>query len=888
MFLPGAGGILSFMMKILPTFSAILLFLFSPWALRAGEDPPSLERAVRSALERAGGNAGEIRAFLDGLRGERLLAGRFLVAYMPVVDLASMDAASLRENLDLAFRARSEFPWGKRVTFPLFLHYVLPHRFAQEAFQRWRPVFFASMKRLLAGCTSMRDAVRAANAWCARRVKFIQTEWRDQTPLDTLKSGYGRCEEMMEVSMAALRAAGIPARPCSAPWWVVHDNNHAWVEVWVDGAWHFIGGCEDTPLDRTWFRKPARRAGLVVSVMYGSPREFDPGDRVYKILPDAALINSTAVYTSAGLLEVRLADRNGEALGGFPFAVSVFNFGGLRSLTTRKVGPGGRASVVLGPGEFFLSAGKDSLRAFRVVRVRPGKTTEVELRLREGAVPPGAFRLRYPTQAEADRLAAARDSCRETGSSRFRPRITKPALDLYERGKDPALDALLEGFPGGKELEKILADGRGNWREIGKGLKALGRDLLGPALAFLERTAHLDRVEMTPEILEDHVRSALEVRRKDTPDPIFDGWVLNGRIDLENLGPWRRRLLDEWAGMLSWEADDIARTLARWSRRELAPYARGRFGPFMNPGQVLVSRRATGRERAVFLVGALRSLGVPARKRPNQDVVEYWAGGRWKALSSGGRTVPAGGGVGLVPVTLFLRKGGKPFFSSRAVAFSRFTGGRWNPLRRLSFHASGGRTWVNLPPGDYLFTGGTRNSNGDPWVQCVALHLETGAPAAVGLALDFPSLGGIYKLPVCRKLDRLPVLKAGGSVLDLAGASRKGPLLLFVFLPSHEPSTRALSAFLRVYPALAGAGVKVVGLALPGPGGGKVRDLPFPVRRAGWEAARALGIPRPPGASDRLPSVLLLGKGGRPLLWVEGYETKLESMLREAARLVRR
>ena len=91
----------------------------------------------------------------------------------------------------------------------------------------------------------------------------------------------------------------------------------------------------------------------------------------------------------------------------------------------------------------------------------------------------------------------------------------------------------------------------------------------------------------------------------------------------------------------------------------------------------------------------------------------------------------------------------------------------------------------------------------------------------------------------------------------------------------------------RAFPGLEKAGVRGVGLLLPGSGKPFSGKLPFPVYRAGWDAARALGIPAPPAARDHLPSVLLLQKGGKPLLWVEGYETKLEALLDAAVRQVR-
>ena len=41
-----------------------------------------------------------------------------------------------------------------------------------------------------------------------------------------------------------MRSAGIPARPVYVPRWSHCDDNHAWVEVWCDGDWHYLGACE--------------------------------------------------------------------------------------------------------------------------------------------------------------------------------------------------------------------------------------------------------------------------------------------------------------------------------------------------------------------------------------------------------------------------------------------------------------------------------------------------------------------------------------------------------------------------------------------------------------------------------------------------------------------
>lgn len=68
-------------------------------------------------------------------------------------------------------------------------------------------------------------------------------------------------EEESVFTVTALRSAGIPARQVYSPRWAHCDDNHAWVEVYVNGGWHFLGACEpEEVLDKGWFTNASSRA----------------------------------------------------------------------------------------------------------------------------------------------------------------------------------------------------------------------------------------------------------------------------------------------------------------------------------------------------------------------------------------------------------------------------------------------------------------------------------------------------------------------------------------------------------------------------------------------------------------------------------------------------
>ena len=102
--------------------------------------------ALEAVLVKAGDNRAEIEAFISKAEkthsdlGQR--AAEFLVEGMPERDLTSLNRQFLTENLDLAMKARKEFPWCAQLPEALFFNEVLPYASLDETRERWRPDFY--------------------------------------------------------------------------------------------------------------------------------------------------------------------------------------------------------------------------------------------------------------------------------------------------------------------------------------------------------------------------------------------------------------------------------------------------------------------------------------------------------------------------------------------------------------------------------------------------------------------------------------------------------------------------------------------------------------------------------------------------------------------------
>lgn len=340
---------------------------------RAADLPPVSDDLLEQVLVLAGDNRAQLEQALYSCQQKpyTMAAMRFLIANLPAADLGVIQASQLMEHVALAMAARGEFGYAQGYDDATWAHFVLPVRVSQEPLSAWRPYFLAQLRGEVASAATLEAATLRINAWCGQRVTYKPTQSRDQGPLVTLKSGYGRCEEEVIFFISACRSVGIPARQAYCPYWSTGDDNHAWAEVLgSDGSWHYAGACEPAPaLDSAWFDTAVLSAPLIVSISYGPPDTSElgggstlvtaSGEEVLSVqeTPGAryCLLNRTAHYRRTGRITVAASTLN----DGARLSVYVFNYGALR-LIARVPYRNNAASIALGPGDYVLSTAAQS------------------------------------------------------------------------------------------------------------------------------------------------------------------------------------------------------------------------------------------------------------------------------------------------------------------------------------------------------------------------------------------------------------------------------------------------------------------------------------------------------------------------------------------------
>ncbi len=248
----------------------------------------------------------------------------FLYSTLSLPDKTDYPAEFYEQNIDASMRAREELPWGKSVPDREFLHFVVPVRVNNENLDMSRPAFYAELRDRVKDLT-MAEAILEVNHWCHEKVTYRPSDARTSSPLSSVSQAIGRCGEESTFTVAALRSVGIPARQIYTPRWAHTDDNHAWVEAWADGEWHFIGACEPEPvLDLAWFNAPASR-GLLMSTNVAG--RYDGPEEVLLAEPLTTRINVTSNYAPVGTLGVRVVNADGSPAAGAKVNFCIYKIG---------------------------------------------------------------------------------------------------------------------------------------------------------------------------------------------------------------------------------------------------------------------------------------------------------------------------------------------------------------------------------------------------------------------------------------------------------------------------------------------------------------------------------------------------------------------------------
>lgn len=675
--------------------------------------------------------------FNDQMTPEEREALTFMYAYMPIGDITDYSGDFYLKNIRSSFQARNEMPWGDSIPEDIFRHFVLPVRINNENLDESRMVFFDELKDRVKGL-SLYDAVLEVNHWCHEKVIYTPSDGRTSSPLASVKTAYGRCGEESTFTVAALRSVGIPARQVYTPRWAHTDDNHAWVEAWVNGKWYFLGACEPEPvLNLGWFNGPAYRGMLMHTKVFG---KYNGPEDVMERTDGYTEINVIDNYAPSAKAVITVTDANGKPVKNALVEFKIYNYAEFNSVARKKTDADGKCSLSAGKGDMLVWASKDG--KFGYSKVSFGKDGEVTIALNKKPGDVETIALDIIPPVDGSIPAEVTPEQKEANAKRLLEEDAirnKYVATFYTEEKAEALAKELGIDP--MKTEDFMIGSRGNWMEIEKFLRETPAEKRAQAMALLDVVSAKDLRDTPASVLADHLNNTPAVQSE-----WFNEYIMNPRVVNEFLTPYKSFFAANIEPSLAKQAVENPQALVDWVKNNVSinDALNAQRIPIMPMG-VWKSRIADKGSRNIFFVAVARSLGIPARIEPVARKIQYFKDNAWVD-------------VDFEAAVQTTAKQGKVIASYQPIKalqdpkyYSHFTIAKVLPngtLQTLNFERGGnvdmglGDTWsgllkkpLSMDEGNYMLVTGTRMANGSVLAEIEFFNVEADKTTPIQLEM---------------------------------------------------------------------------------------------------------------------------------------------------------
>ncbi|MBO7179944.1 MAG: transglutaminase domain-containing protein, partial [Bacteroidales bacterium] len=542
---------------------------------------------------------------------------QFLYEYMPLNDLADYDGDFFLNQVRYAIKARETFAWGKIIPEDIFKHFVLVYRVNNENLDTARMYIFETLKDRIKGM-SMYDAALEVNHWCHEKVNYKASDGRTSSPLATIRTSWGRCGEESTFTVTALRAMGLPARQCYTPRWAHTDDNHAWVEVWIDGVWHYLGACEPEPeLDIAWFDAPVKRAMMVHTTVFGKYNGKEQKNFESDLY---SKINLLSNYTDTKRLEIKVIDSKGNAVENAQVSFGLYNYAEYYPIAKIYTDKNGIATLETGYGDLMIWAKKDGKTASALAKaevknmtltINPTKKTWQTQKFKLCPPTPKPIKVVSEEKKAANAIRLAyEDSLRESYLKTFprnqetnlRNQVSKKRIKELNFSKEDAI-----------KIGKYIDESWGNYEEIEKVLASQDEN----AVAILGLLYEKDLRDIRAEVVLSHLKAYKNYPAK---EEALKEFVLNPRIQLEKITNYRDFLQKHFADQANSFIQN-PQQIADWINQNIKLNTiENYYDVQISPEGILRIGQCDKLSREILFVAIARSFGIAARYE--------WAEGR--------------------------------------------------------------------------------------------------------------------------------------------------------------------------------------------------------------------------------------------------------------------
>ena len=718
--------------------------------------------------------------FKQNISQEEKEALEFLYAYMPLSDLADYDGDFFLAQVRTAFQARDTFSWGRSVPEDIFRHFVLVYRVNNENLDSARQVFFNELKPRIKGL-SMYDAALEINHWCHEKVAYRPSDSRTSAPLATVRTALGRCGEESTFTVTALRAVGIPARQCYTPRWAHTDDNHAWVEVWVDGQWYFLGACEPDPeLNMGWFAIPSTRTMMVHSNAFGKYT----GDEEVTYQTDLfSRINMLSNYADTKQLTVKVVSYERQAVEGATVKFKLYNYAEYYPIASQTTDKDGFARLTTGLGSLLIWATDGFHYNYAPVDLRQQDTVVIVLDRLPGESYQELFTMVPPAGNSQVTTADEKKATLNARRLQYEDSLRNAYMSTFKTEADAA--EIVNKNLTSEQIGVFLKKSEGNYAELIAFLDMhQNTEPNFYIYEFLNSLSDKDFRDFTKETLEDHI-TYYDTRTSPHSFYIYNKGILPPRISNEGLRPWRTYLRKHLLNDIVSNANYL--NVKQWIERNIIIDKDGNyFNCPISPQGVYELRHADEHSRDIFFVAACRALNIPAYMDNATGQLYAYDNNQWNLVSF--NPAKKSNSTGTLVINYDKKQKLHPVY------WTHFTIARYEHDDFVTFdyendpRVSTFPITLELEPGYYLISTGNRYTDGTALSRIEFFYINSNKTTNINLIIrDLEEQSTDYGI-----LDlqyRLPETQGQKNVKDI---TKGRPLLLCFIDPSREPSKHLL------------------------------------------------------------------------------------------------
>lgn len=733
-------------------------------------------------LEKAGAvKKQEILACLENaektVSEDVIFAIKWIYANSPLSDMANYDFDMFKTCAEHGVFLRETSPFAKNLPEDIFLNYVLHIRVNEEELCDCRKLFYGLLADRV-NHLSMHDAIIEANYWNAENVMYQLTDARTISALGAYNSAYGRCGEESAFGVNVYRAVGIPARQIYTPRWAHCDDNHAWVEVYCNGEWYFLGACEpEEVLNKGWFTNASSRAMLIHSRCFG---EIE-GEEIISKVGMASFLNNLKLYAVTKKITVVVKDEAGNRVPGAQVAFGILNYSNIFNAAIMTSDENGEASLTCGLGSLNIHVKKNGVYNEKMVFTPDVDVVEMVLKTEPVvydqwenfvAVAPkdqivnGA----KPTEAQKE-LCQAKTTA---ANAKREQRVT----DMFDSGK---AEAVVEKYGYSREIFELLFESRSNVENL---IAFLEDEAFTPheKEKLLLTLSKKDRRDVSTDILREALTLTKGYSYED--EDMFYKYVVCPRVYFEPMSMNRKFILDYFTEeqKATFKADP--KTVWTYINENIG------FDPTIEYGQIvtrpvgaLTVKNASELSKKILFVSICRTLGIMSRVNPMNRLAEYYADGQFvpvEILEKGNCTI------------IFEKETDETFLYYPDFSIGLLVDGEYQTLDLENEKWDGNQLKINVTSGQYRVITDNRLPNGNLFANKYHFLLGEGETKTVKLEKYQADLAEMLDNFT---LDEFKVHDAEGNVVLGSEITKKKAVLMWLE-QGKEPTEHILNEML--------------------------------------------------------------------------------------------